>query len=203
MASMMWDALRCEAPPGRVPLPLCGYSSGCCRANSHAAARQCSSARTRPGLALGALWTAFARSASASCRRFSARGRTCTIGRSRARQRARVAAAPPPRRLPGRFSGVPAGKTSTDPAPSRRLITGILLTAGRPMIPCATNAARRSCPSVSGGGGTFVSSTRARAPSDERRRVSYPVSDSVCCKRRANEPPRLVGRAHASTGVSR
>ena len=42
-----------------------------------------SSARTRPGRALGAPWTASVRSVSASCIRFSARGRTCTIERSR------------------------------------------------------------------------------------------------------------------------
>ena len=52
-------------------------------------------------------------------------------------------------------------------------------------------------------GGAEVASASHQAPAGARRRVSYPVSDSVCCKRRSNEPPRLVGRAHASTGVSR
>ena len=34
---------------------------------------------------------------------------------------------------------------------------------------------------------TAVCDTRARTPSSTRRRVSYPVSDSLCCRRRANE----------------
>ena len=50
---------------------------------------------------------------------------------------------------------------------------------------------------------TAVCDTQARAPPSARRRVSYSVSDSLSCRRHANEPPKLIGRAHASTGVSR
>ena len=36
-----------------------------------------------------------------------------------------------------------------------------------------------------------VCDTLARTPSITRRRVSYPVSDSMSCRRQANEPPLL------------
>ena len=50
---------------------------------------------------------------------------------------------------------------------------------------------------------TAVCDTRTWPPSGARRRVSYLVSDSMSCRRRANEPPKLIWRARASTGVSR
>ena len=38
---------------------------------------------------------------------------------------------------------------------------------------------------------TVVCDMRAMTPSGARRRVSYPMSDSLSCRRRANEPPSL------------
>ena len=68
---------------------------------------------------------------------------------------------------------------------------------------CAGSLAARDLDPLQRVSQTAVCDTPARAPSDERRRVSYPVSDSLSCKRQARGPPRLVGCAHASTGVSR
>ena len=42
---------------------------------------------------------------------------------------------------------------------------------------------------------TVVWDMRARAPSDARRRVSYPVSDSMSCRRRARVPVTYAGHA--------
>ena len=42
---------------------------------------------------------------------------------------------------------------------------------------------------------TAVCDTRARAPSGQRRRVSYPMSDSMSCIRRARVPVRCAARA--------
>ena len=51
---------------------------------------------------------------------------------------------------------------------------------------------------------TAVCDTRARAPSSSRRRVSYPVSDSMSCRRRARVPvPRRQTPAGAEDTSSR
>ena len=63
---------------------------------------------------------------------------------------------------------------------------------------------------------TVVCDTPARTPSNQRRRVSYPVSDSMSCRRRARGPDvlqllksgqRTIGRvdrapSHAATSNS-
>ena len=48
---------------------------------------------------------------------------------------------------------------------------------------------------VPGAKALSVCDTRARAPSGTRRRVSYPVSDSMSCRRRARGPVPCAVRA--------